>query len=103
MHELSRRTLAVEPEDLRGRHVVLIAGGFEKVAAITGLLRAGLVAGLITDGDTALALAAGAKATAPQVREAAFPQHRLGLDPADQHAAAEPSGAAVPKGKFGER
>ena len=57
-HDLSRRTLAVGPEDLRGRHVVLVAGGLEKVAAISGLLRAGLAAGLITDGDTALALAA---------------------------------------------
>ena len=66
MHELSRRTLAVEPGDLRGRHVVLVAGGFEKIAAITGLLRAGLVAGLITDGDTALALAAGAASADPK-------------------------------------
>ena len=56
-HELSRRTLAVDPANLRGRHVVLVAGGLEKVDAIGGLLRAGLVAGLITDGDTALALA----------------------------------------------
>ena len=58
-HDLSRRTLAVDPEHLRGRHVVLVAGGLEKLAAITGLLRAGLVAGLVTDGDTALALASG--------------------------------------------
>ncbi len=56
-HELSGRTLAVDPEDLRGRRVVLVAGGLEKTEAIDGLLRAGLVAGLITDGDTALALA----------------------------------------------
>ena len=55
-HELSGRTLAVDPEDLRGRQVVLMAGGLEKVEAIDGLLRAGLVAGLITDGDTALAI-----------------------------------------------
>ncbi len=56
-HPLSSRTLAVEPETLRGRHVVLLAGGLEKVAAITGLLRAGLVKGLIVDGDTGLAIA----------------------------------------------
>ena len=56
-HELSDRTLAVDPENLRGRHVVLVAGGLEKTDAIDGLLRAGLVAGLITDGDTALAIA----------------------------------------------
>ena len=56
-HDLSGRTLAVDPEDLRGRRVVLVAGGLEKIDAIDGLLRAGLVTGLITDGDTALALA----------------------------------------------
>lgn len=56
-HELSGRTLAVDPEDLRGRRAVLVAGGLEKTDAIDGLLRAGLVAGLITDGDTALAIA----------------------------------------------
>jgi len=53
---LSSRTLAVEPEGLRGRQVVLLAGGLEKVEAITGLLRAGLVKGLIVDGDTGLAI-----------------------------------------------
>ena len=57
VHDLGRRTLAVDPEDLRGRNVVLVAGGLEKVVAIAGLLRAGLVAGLITDGDTAFKLA----------------------------------------------
>lgn len=57
-HELGQRTLAVSPDDLRGRHVVLAAGGFEKVAAIQGLLRAGFVSALITDGDTARRLAA---------------------------------------------
>ena len=58
-HPLSARTLAVEPESLRDRHVVLLAGGLEKVGAITGLLRAGLVKGLIIDGDTGLAIARG--------------------------------------------
>ena len=56
-HPLSSRTLAVEPENLRGRHVVLLAGGLEKVDAISALLRAGLVSGLIVDGDTGLAIA----------------------------------------------
>ncbi len=56
-HELSGRTLAVDPEHLRGRHVVLVAGGLEKLDAIRALLRAGLVTGLVTDGDTALAIA----------------------------------------------
>ncbi len=57
-HPLSSRTLAVEPESLRGRHVVLLAGGLEKVEAIMGLLGAGLVKGLIVDGDTGLAIVA---------------------------------------------
>lgn len=56
-HDLSSRTLAVDPGDLRGREVVLAAGGLEKIDAIDGLLRAGLVSGLVIDGDTALALA----------------------------------------------
>jgi DNA-binding transcriptional regulator LsrR (DeoR family) len=58
-HDLSARTLAVDAVELRGRHVVLAAGGLEKVEAIRALLKAGLVRGLITDGDTALAIADG--------------------------------------------
>ena len=76
MHDLSRRTLAVEPENLRGRHVVLLAGGLEKIAAISGLLRAGLVSGLITDGDTALALAANATPPGSTDHGAELPKHR---------------------------
>ncbi len=57
-HELARRTLAVDLEHLRGRDVVLAAGGLRKVAAIEALLRTGVVRGLVIDGDTALALAA---------------------------------------------
>lgn len=56
-HELNERTLAVEPEDLRGRAIVLLAAGLEKAAAIDALLRSGLVRGLVVDGDTALRLA----------------------------------------------
>lgn len=74
VHELSRRTLAVEPEVLRGRPVMLVAGGLEKIAAISGLLRAGFVAGLITDGDTALALASGIASAAPNFPEAERPK-----------------------------
>ncbi len=76
MHDLSRRTLAVEPENLRGRHVVLLAGGLEKIAAISGLLRAGLVSGLITDGDTALALAANATPPGSTDHGVELPKHR---------------------------
>ena len=57
-HELSRRTLAVEFERLRGRDVVLAAGGLAKVPAIQSLLRTGVVRALVTDGDSARALMA---------------------------------------------
>ncbi len=57
-HELVRRTLAVGFEQLRGRDVVLAAGGLGKVPAIRALLRAGVVKGLVIDGDSASALAA---------------------------------------------
>lgn len=52
-HELSRRTLALDFETLRGRDVVLAAGGAQKVKAIEALLRTGVVKALIVDGDTA--------------------------------------------------
>ena len=52
-HPLSRRTLAVTFERLRGRDVVLVAGGPEKAEAIAALLASGVVRGLIADGDTA--------------------------------------------------
>jgi len=57
LHPLSKRTLAVSPQDMRRKPVVLLAGGLEKVNAITGLLRTGLIAGLVVDGDTMLAVA----------------------------------------------
>ncbi len=57
-HELACRTLAIEFEQIRGRDVVLLAGGLQKAAAVRSLLRTGLVQGLIIDGDTAQALSA---------------------------------------------
>jgi DNA-binding transcriptional regulator LsrR (DeoR family) len=57
-HSLNRRTLALEIEDVRGRDVVLLSGGLEKVDAINGVLRSGLIRGLIIDGDSARLLAA---------------------------------------------
>ncbi|SAL74047.1 transcriptional regulator [Caballeronia telluris] len=56
-HPLSHRTVAIETNELRGRNVVLLAGGLEKVRATIALLRSGIVKGLIIDGDTAVALA----------------------------------------------
>ena len=57
-HELAHRTLALEFEQLRGRDVVLLAGGLQKVDAIRALLRTGVIQGLVIDGDTARLLAA---------------------------------------------
>ncbi len=56
-HELAHRTLAVEFEGLRGRDVVLLSGGVEKVDAVQALLHAGIVQGLVIDGDAARVLA----------------------------------------------
>jgi DNA-binding transcriptional regulator LsrR (DeoR family) len=56
-HSLNRRTLAIEIEDIRGRDVVLLSGGLEKVQATNAVLRSGLIRGLIIDGDSARLLA----------------------------------------------
>jgi DNA-binding transcriptional regulator LsrR (DeoR family) len=52
-HEVARRTLAIDLERLRGRDVMLLGAGISKTEAINGLLRTGLVRGLVIDGDTA--------------------------------------------------
>ena len=52
-HELAHRTLALAFEELAGRDVVLLAGGLQKAHAVQALLRAGVVQGLVIDGDTA--------------------------------------------------
>lgn len=56
-HPFSHRTVAIRPDELRGRDVVLLVGGLEKINATIGLLRTGIVRGLIIDGDTAAELA----------------------------------------------
>jgi DNA-binding transcriptional regulator LsrR (DeoR family) len=50
---LSDRALAPEPERLRGRRIVAIAGGTTKVPAIRSILASRLLHGLITDENTA--------------------------------------------------
>lgn len=52
-NEINQRTLGLELEDLRGRQVVAVAGGREKLAAIEGALATGIVSSLITDEATA--------------------------------------------------
>jgi DNA-binding transcriptional regulator LsrR (DeoR family) len=63
-HELNDRTLGFDLDDLRGRNVVLLGAGLEKVHAIEALLRSGIVRGLIVDGDTAARLAGATPAPA---------------------------------------
>jgi DNA-binding transcriptional regulator LsrR (DeoR family) len=54
---LAARTLSLDLDALKGRRIVAIAGGAEKVAAIRSVLRSGFLRGLITDERTAQALA----------------------------------------------
>lgn len=56
-HDLNNRTIAVDIEDIRGRDVVLLSGGLEKIDAVQAVLSNGVVRGLIIDGDTARLLA----------------------------------------------
>ncbi len=55
--DLSDRALAPDIEQLRGREMVAIAGGRNKMKAIRAVLRSGLLTGLITDEATARQLA----------------------------------------------
>ncbi|MGE0725203.1 MAG: sugar-binding domain-containing protein, partial [Alphaproteobacteria bacterium] len=57
--DVSRRTLSLTVEELRGRNIVAIAGGAAKVDALRAVLASGLARGLITDERTAGALAGG--------------------------------------------
>jgi DNA-binding transcriptional regulator LsrR (DeoR family) len=54
---LAARTLSPDLEGLRGRRIVALAGGPEKVDAIQAILASGYLKGLITDERTAQALA----------------------------------------------
>jgi DNA-binding transcriptional regulator LsrR (DeoR family) len=53
---LAARTISPGLEALRGRRIVALAGGADKVPAIQAMLRSGFLAGLITDEPTAEAL-----------------------------------------------
>jgi DNA-binding transcriptional regulator LsrR (DeoR family) len=52
-NDLSERALAPDPERLKGRRIVAIAGGTTKVTAIRAILASKLLHGLITDETTA--------------------------------------------------
>ena len=53
---LTARTLSPDLGSLRGRRVVAIAGGAAKTRALASILRSGLLAGLVTDEETATVL-----------------------------------------------
>ncbi|MEZ5448146.1 MAG: sugar-binding transcriptional regulator [Thiolinea sp.] len=53
---LNERAISVSAADLQGRNLVAVAGGLSKVAALSAVLRSGLLKGLITDEKTAQSL-----------------------------------------------
>ena len=55
-HDANERTLAVDLKHLHKRDVVLLSGGQEKLQGVQGLLKTGLVSGLVIDGDSAFRL-----------------------------------------------
>lgn len=57
--EISHRAIHVGLDALKGKEVVAIAGGPTKTAAITAVLKSGLITGLITDEATASRIAGG--------------------------------------------
>ncbi|MEJ7667476.1 MAG: sugar-binding transcriptional regulator [Casimicrobiaceae bacterium] len=54
--DMAQRSISLRLEELRGRTVIGIAGGPDKVDAIRATLRSGLLSGLITDETTARAI-----------------------------------------------
>ncbi|QKK27812.1 sugar-binding transcriptional regulator [Rhizobium hidalgonense] len=57
-HDLNRRTIALGFDELMKIPVILLIAGQEKSAAARGLLKSGVVNGLVIDGDAAEALVA---------------------------------------------
>ena len=55
---LHERVVAIDPEKLRGRDAIAVAGGEPKADAILGILRTGILSGLITTDSTARKLLA---------------------------------------------
>lgn len=54
--DMARRSISIRLEELRGRTVIGVAGGADKVDAIRATLRSGILSGLITDEPTARAV-----------------------------------------------
>lgn len=53
-HELNNRTIAVEFKYLRQSETILLSAGTAKLEATIGILKSGIIKGLIIDGDSAL-------------------------------------------------
>ena len=67
---LHDRVIALDPERMRGREAVGVAGGVGKAAAILATLRTGLVSGLVTTEETARAVLRLAASASPPPRAA---------------------------------
>ncbi|MDW5318466.1 sugar-binding transcriptional regulator [Rhizobium sp. PL01] len=57
-HDLNKRTIALGFEELKKMPVILLIAGQDKASAAKGLLKSGIINGLIIDGDAAEALVA---------------------------------------------
>lgn len=57
-HELNKRTLGIDLQELKETRTIILSAGFEKLDALDGLLNSGVASGLIIDGDSALSLEA---------------------------------------------
>ena len=65
---LCGRAMSPDVEELRGRLMVAVAGGDEKIEALRAVLRSGLLKGLITDEATGRSLVEGRPTPAPAHR-----------------------------------
>ena len=63
---MAQRSISLRLDELRGRAVIGVAGGADKVAAIAATLRSGLLSGLVTDEATAQAILRLRTAAAPR-------------------------------------
>lgn len=67
--DLHDRVIALDPEVMRGREVVAMAGGLDKRSAIDAALNSGIVTAFITDEQTAAALTEDARSSAARAAQ----------------------------------
>jgi DNA-binding transcriptional regulator LsrR (DeoR family) len=68
--DMAQRSISLRLEELRGRTVIGVAGGADKVVAIRATLRSGLLSGLVTDEATARTIVDRKKPRATTTRRA---------------------------------